>query len=614
MMSQNLLEELFQKKPYLQLYYKLEKKESDYKLLQNEINSEYYIKYQNRPLASTVSPKKAAERLLSGISISDSNVTVVMGFGNPHILELVNKGIKPEGLVLYIDTSVNAFLELRDSFFKDILLVPGRHIFCGENSLSILWNYIDSLPLGRFSGLKFIKNPGSISLEPDFYSFVEENLKKLFSARISDLLTKFEFEKIWVKNSLYNTIEFFKPNSQKYKIMELENRFPNLPALLVSAGPSLRQFCPLIQKIRDKVFVMSCDTSLKVLLKFGIIPDAVMTLDAQTHSYFHFMGIQIKEYPLFTDLVGSPKLLREQSNASIVFTTTAKYTRDYTGQNTKEMTAGAAEAIEQIGEIGELQSGGSVATSAFDALRYMGFSPIVLVGQDLAYTGKEIHSTGTHHNEKWLTQVNRKRSLEKINESIIRKRKTKYVPSVDNSLVITDHVLEIYRIWFERSIQNLDLKVYNIADKGSLISGVINLNTSACLKLFENTSNHNYPWKQLKPWKVREDTKKNQQQKYELPEFVLSLLAELEKESFDLQNIEKASLSDKEIVNILKEKINMIPFIKPILRKEEVYLARHQNELSDAKQKEILILSLLKEIKNLKRNILVACREYIEII
>ena len=174
----------------------------------------------------------------------------------------------------------------------------------------------------------------------------------------------------------------------------------------------------------------------------------------------------------------------------------------------------------------------------------------------MAYTGKEIHSTGTHHNEKWLTQVNRKRSLEKINESIIRKRKTKYVPSVDNSLVITDHVLEIYRSWFERSIQNLDLKVYNIADKGSLISGVINLNTSACLKLFENTSNHNYPWKQLKPWKVREDTKKNQQQKYELPEFVLSLLAELEKESFDLQNIEKASLSDKEIVNILKEKIN----------------------------------------------------------
>ena len=38
-------------------------------------------------------------------------------------------------------------------------------------------------------------------------------------------------------------------------------------------------------------------------------------------------------------------------------------------------------------------------------------------------TGREIHSTGTHHNEKWLTLLSRKKSLEKLMKKLFGKEK-----------------------------------------------------------------------------------------------------------------------------------------------------------------------------------------------
>ena len=75
-------------------------------------------------------------------------------------------------------------------------------------------------------------------------------------------------------------------------------------------------------------------------------------------------------------------------DASIFLILTAKFQVDASGKPFREVTAGGDIVTEKIGDIGDVQSGGSVATSAFDILRQMGFSPIYLVGQDLAYTGR----------------------------------------------------------------------------------------------------------------------------------------------------------------------------------------------------------------------------------
>lgn len=43
-------------------------------------------------------------------------------------------------------------------------------------------------------------------------------------------------------------------------------------------------------------------------------------------------------------------------------------------------------------KLGESHTGGSVATDAFSLAEFLGFQKIILIGQDLAYTGEKLMS------------------------------------------------------------------------------------------------------------------------------------------------------------------------------------------------------------------------------
>lgn len=216
------------------------------------------------------------------------------------------------------------------------------------------------------------------------------------------------------------------------------------------------------------------------------------------------MGEDLTTIPLFADLVSSPTLLREPMFQAVVHSVTAKYQVDAEGSLVREVTAGGELAEQVFREVGDIQSGGSVATTAFDMLRFMGFTSVYFLGQDLAYSGREIHSTGTHHNEKWLTLLNRKNSLERINEVIIRKRETRFVPRANgDGSVLTDYVLDLYRHWFEESATSVsEMQLFNVNEDGALIAGITSLDPEKAKKILDATPHHNYPWRDLPIWNL----------------------------------------------------------------------------------------------------------------
>ncbi len=413
---------------------------------------------------------------------------------------------------------------------------------------------------------------------------------------MSDLLTKFEFERLWVKNSIWNLVSsgFEFPNREC--ISSWKDALKGIPAVLVSAGPTLRKNLLYLKSIRDKAFFLSCDTSLKALLKEDIRPDGVVTLDAQTNSFFHFMGESIQDIPLFADLVSSPTLLRDGQFNRVIHSVTAKYQVNAEGKWVREVTAGGELADLVLGEVGDIQSGGSVATTAFDILRFMGCSEVHFVGQDLAYTGREIHSTGTHHNEKWLTTVNRKRSLEWTNEVIIRKRETKEVESCNGLTVLTDYVLELYRHWFEESARSVEgMSLYNWNDGGAKIQGFVNLEAKEGMKILEQKNDHGYVWNKTHPKKSAPLHRKENADK-----LFHSIWNDLEFVEKEIETWLKNS-TDSDPVSLfsfLEEK----SYLKRMIRKTEIYLLRHA-ELSREKRKELLCQGLKKEIHYLKKSL-----------
>ncbi len=594
------VENLFSRKPYLRLYPLENNPETKTFLREAKTANEFYLEWSGKPLASTISPKKQAERLIQEKLIKEYHLIIILGCGNPHILELINEKMRDGQILLIIDINPDIVPNLWNQFLFSILDISGRHLFAGENSLGLLYNYLESLPIERLTGILFFRNQSDIQIHKEFYIQIEERISKLFSSKMSDLLTKFEFERIWVKNTIVSILRYSDTKTKRIPIKDLENKVSGIPGILVSAGPTLRSQCEFIKKNRNKVFILSCDTSLKVLKKFGIIPDGVMTLDAQTHSYFHFMGEDFIEIPLFADMVVSPQLIRSMKYKSIVHSQTAKFQIDAAGKPIREITAGGDLVHDFIGDQGDIQSGGSVATSAFDVLRFLGIKQIFLVGQDLAYTGREIHSTGTHHNEKWLTLVSRKNTLERINEVIVRKRKTKMIPSANGKEVLTDYVLDIYRHWFEESVLNIDLEVKNIASNGALIRNMENITIDKAEEIFQNFPEHSYPWKSLSPWSTEN---RDISDTMYLKEKFISELKELENE---IHIVITKEINPEKMIEIIRSSIKDKSYLSAMLRKTEIYLQRHRNSFSKEREKDLFISSIKREIKFLKKGIYTA--------
>lgn len=604
-MSHNLSEktrEIFGKKPYLSLYFQREPDPKIQFTLKPAKNpEEWFLDFNGRALSSTVAPLTQALRSLQAQKISATDLVAVIGLGNPHLIYEVHKNLEPGQILLLIDEHPELIFPLWDGILEPVMDVPGRHLFLGHSALNLLWNYLESLPVERVSGIRIFRNTASTSLNEMYYGELEVKIRKILSSKMSDLLTKFEFERIWVRNTFVNTANFPDSKNPRTRVELLKEKFANTPAMLVSAGPSLRSQCEWISKVRDKVFLFSCDTSLKALLKFGIIPDGVITLDAQTHSFFHFMGAESSNVPLFADLVSSPPILRSQKFSKIVHSLTAKYVVDASGELKREVTAGSKTAEKILGTIGDIQSGGSVATTAFDLLRNLGCKPIFLVGQDLAYSGREIHSTGTHHNEKWLTLLNRTQSLERINEMIIRKRDTRLVPSAGGGEVLTDYVLDLYRHWFEESFQTLDFPVYNVNVRGARIENCENVSIEKANSILSQFSDHGYYWKKFLPWNEEQD-----------PE-VSSETAEtfrrelLEKIKNVLDTFSEPSIREESYESILSEfrnKISGWEDLGYLIRKTEIYILRHKDTLDEIRKKNLFLGSVLKEFTGLKRKLL----------
>jgi hypothetical protein len=590
-------ENLFSRKPYLQLYFQKEPS-AKFQLEPAKEAEEFYISREKKPLASTISPKKQAQRQVQEKEIPAYHLVIVLGMGNPHLALELHEKMQPGQILVMIDAEWEIVPASWEIVFQ-ILDEPGRHIFAGENSLNLLWNYLESLPFDKLTGISYYRNQSNLLLSKDFYLQVEEKANKLFSSKMSDLLTKFEFERIWVRNTILNTIRSMRPeNYPRHKILDLMNQFSGIPAVLVSAGPSLRKQCELLKKFRNKLFIFSCDTSLKVLLKFGIIPDGVMTLDAQTNSYFHFMGEDLSKIPLFADMVTSPMLLRSLHFLSVVHSMTAKFQIDATGSGIREATAGSEFAEKYLGQVGDIQSGGSVATSAFDVLRFMGFQKVFLVGQDLAYTGREIHSTGTHHNEKWLTKLDRTQSLEKINEMIVRKRQTSYVESSNGKTVLTDYVLSIYRHWFEESVKQIQFEATNISEAGAKIQGMNTISLQEGFSIFQKFPDHDFPWRKLPPWSGESSWEPIQKQENLQEE----LFRDLQILSSLLNQLESTKLPAEIVNDMLESELQKYPYLSAMIRKSRIYIKRH-SQLEENRKKEILFSALRKEIRFLKKGL-----------
>ena len=515
-------------------------------------------------LHSAYDPIKECERSISELSIGKANLLIVSGIAlGYHILEISKRF--PNTSILAIDYSSEII-----NYAQEFNRLSSLGITCVSNKEDAI-NFIELLDLEKFTGLAHYIHRPSHGLNPEFYDSIVSDCSKLISSRISDLLTRFEFEEKWVENIFLNVPKL----SKGFAISNLFNKFKSMPGIIVSAGPSLKKNIKLLKNINDKALILAVDTAFPVLRKHNIVPHLVMTLDAQKFSIKHFLGQYNTNTALIADLVSCPSIIRD-FKGTIFFSTTSKIAYTDMGECLRETTPAVDWLEKFILPVGDIQSGGSVATNAFDVLLNLGCNPIILVGQDLAYTGREMHSTGTYHNDGWIPTCSRFLNLDTINQNIIRKRKISRVPAYGNErnerneTAITDFILTLYRTWFENSSKIVPVKVINATEGGAKIENTIEMSLQ---DVIDSMSQKKSPVEIINNIKTNHINNKNISTGIKN---ALSTAEELEK----IVNAKSDINLYEQTYNIL-EQFETESLYRPLLRKANLYIARKSFNESD---------------------------------
>lgn len=279
----------------------------------------------------------------------------------------------------------------------------------------------------------------------------------------------------WVHNLLENLHRW----TEHPSVFAMENLFEGVPAVVVAAGPSLDKNVQLLHEIRDRVLILCVNTSLKAVLEAGIRPHLVLSLESLNVST-HFDGVDLSEHTVVLDQTCHPSLFELDAPRFFTFLDTSPAHVAFAARTMKD------------DRVRGLSVGGSIANASFSVAYTLGCNPIMLIGQDLAYTGGQMYAKGTVFEGITLDvdgQHGRIVDPTGVKQAIIdasgdgEEKGTFYadramipVPSWDGEgTVMTSMDFNLFRYWFQEAAihvqEHREVTLVNATEGGARIEG-----------------------------------------------------------------------------------------------------------------------------------------------
>ena len=328
-----------------------------------------------RPLHSMIDPQREAERLVSTIT-DDTGFVIFLGLGG---------GFAPEAALEYttaqvmvIDFDIDGIAELFSSIDYTKLLQDARFTLCVDPSDEEIKNFIlEQYKPALCGGIKTI--PLRTRTEFAFSKF--DNAAKVIEEAIENVAADYSVQARFGQRWFSNIIRNLRAAEKAPETFSLKNGGSTREAAIVAAGPSLDQQIPALAECKSRqVFIISSDTALPVLLHHGIEPDAAVSIDCQHISYYHFIGCNLRNIPLFLD-IASPPLLSRFSPP--FFFSSGHPLALYISQHWRPLPRLDT-------------SGGNVTYACLSLAENLGAKRITLFGADFSYVRSRTYARGTY--------------------------------------------------------------------------------------------------------------------------------------------------------------------------------------------------------------------------
>ena len=430
----------------------LEIREKDFRIAETKNGQDYTLKMieddKERLVHSVYSPRIQAKKTINKLQLGYHNLIGVAGIGCGHYIRALLQEFSPESQVVVIENRLNILKEvMKNQDLTDILSETRNiKIFDGsdEKYITRMKNQLKRIDYVALSAgnVDFFKTPILKQIEKEKYIKFRE---KFFSTLqfISRTIGNDPGDSILGLKNAFSNLKYILKSSSLEEI----KGFKNKPAVCVAAGPSLDKNIDVLKEYQDKVLIIAADTILEKLLNNGIKPNIVGALERTENVYTDFFKELIEsnklpeEISLIAEGIINPKIYNNFPGPKItVF------------RNTIPLENWFANTAENITAF---NTGNSVANLNFSTAFALNCSPIILVGQDLAFAkdGKG-HAKDTKYDEQGEKRYD-----------------LATVKGYNGEELETRKWWKIFKEWFEYQLAKLDVECIDATEGGAYIDG-----------------------------------------------------------------------------------------------------------------------------------------------
>ncbi|MFO0972327.1 MAG: 6-hydroxymethylpterin diphosphokinase MptE-like protein [Phycisphaerae bacterium] len=413
---------------------------------------------EGRPLHlhSRHDPVDEARRLIEPGAGEPALCAVLCGLGLGYYAAALFDALGPDGIVIVSEpdlATIRAALQVTD---LSAPLEAGRLVLLHSLDKHELHEKLTPHATPMLLGTRMVVPPAARAIRADFHAAARQAIADFAAFSRMSIVTLVANGRITCDNIASNLPAYLATPA----IDILAQRGAGVPAIVVSAGPSLSQNIAALRAAAGRAVIIAVQTSFKPLLAAGVRPDFVTTLDFSDLSRRFFDDVaDFGETILVAEPKASPAVIdRFRGGAGAAARPVLILNNDFAHRCVGAPLAARA----------GLRPGSTVAHLSLYLAEYLGCDPIIFVGQDLAFSGGVYYTPGVAMHDAWRPELGRFCSLEQKEwERIVRHRPIlRRVTGVDGEPLYTDEQMFTYLEQFERDFATARARIIDATQGG----------------------------------------------------------------------------------------------------------------------------------------------------
>lgn len=307
------------------------------------------------------------DELIEGLEgLRYDSIIIVFGIDQGQYMDALKQVICPNNKVILIEPNEEIYADVKQYEEENIHIV----LYEKQQIQTLLYQVVNFLNYNHIYWHAYGNYSKVYNLE---LQELLDVMRKVYFNASACLSLAYRFREKFIDNMISNLYQLNKATP----LNEYVGLNKGIPALVVSAGPSLDRQLQTLIKYRDQLqdyFIITGSRTVGALVDKGIRPDLIVSVDPVDANYEMMKDYLDLDVPLAFYEYSNDRLVNEYKGSKIYIASLFSQT------------------INELRTIRGAYLGGSVAHACVDIAYMLGCNPIILLGQDLAYTDGKHHS------------------------------------------------------------------------------------------------------------------------------------------------------------------------------------------------------------------------------